>query len=87
MVERLKMSILYTSGQKFKHVNIIHKQFTLVVKNVQNNVDSPILLFRCIDGIVSLNNSRFIDYFCYRIYFLELELELTDATNTARYTS
>ena len=39
--ERLNMSILYTSGQKVKHVTIVHKWFTLVVTNVQNNVDSP----------------------------------------------
>jgi len=37
------MSILYKSGQKVKHVNIIHKWFILVVKNVQNNVDIPVL--------------------------------------------
>jgi len=43
VVDRLKMSILYTSGQKFKHVNIIHKWFILVVKNVQTNVDSSVL--------------------------------------------
>jgi hypothetical protein len=62
----------------------MHKWFTLVVKNVQNNVDILVLLFRCIDGIVSLNNSRFIDFFD-RIYFPELEL--TDTINTARSTS
>ena len=55
MVERLKMSILYTSGKHFKHINIIHKWFILVVKYVQNIVDSS--------GIVSLNNLRFIDFF------------------------
>jgi hypothetical protein len=37
------MSILNTSGQKVKHVNNIHKWFTLVVKTVKNNVDSPLL--------------------------------------------
>jgi hypothetical protein len=48
------------------------------------NVVSTILIFCCIDGILSLNNSRFIDLFdC--IYLLELKL--TDTTNTARYTS
>jgi hypothetical protein len=48
------------------------------------NVVSTILLFRGIDGILSLNNSWFIDHFdC--IYLLELSL--TDTTNTARYTS
>jgi hypothetical protein len=66
------MSMLYKSGQKVEHVNIIHKWFILVVKNVKN---------RC---IVTLNNSGFIDFFD-RIYFLELEL--TDTTNTARSTS
>ena len=78
------MSILYTSGQKVKHVTIIHKWFTLVVKNVQNYVDSPDVYLRCIDGIVSLNNSGFIDFF-HCIYFPEPEL--TDTTNTARSTS
>jgi hypothetical protein len=43
VVERLKMSILHTIGQKDKRVNIIHKWFTLVVKNVQNNANSPVL--------------------------------------------
>ena len=80
MVERLKMSILYTSGQKVKHVNIVHKWFTLVVKNVQNNVDLiPLYRWYCFT-----NNSRFID-FCDRIYFPELEL--SDTTYTARSTS
>ena len=55
-----------------------------MVKNVQNNVDSAVLLFRCIDGIVSLNNSGFIDFFD-RIYFPELEL--TDTTDATRSTS
>jgi len=41
--ERLKISILYKSGQKVTHDNIMHKWFILVVKNVQNNVDSPVL--------------------------------------------
>jgi hypothetical protein len=78
------MSTLYTSGHKVKYVNIRHKGFILVAKNVQINVDSPVLYFRCIDGILALNNSKFIDFFD-RIYFPELEL--TDTTNTARSTS
>ena len=84
MGKRLNMSILYTSGQKVKHFNIRHKGFILVVKNVKNTVDSPVLYFRCIDGILALNNLMFVDFF-YRIYFPELEL--TDTTNTARSTS
>jgi len=48
------------------------------------NVASTILLIRGIDGIFSLNNSRFIDHF-YCIYLIELKL--TDTTNTVRYTS
>ena len=48
------------------------------------NVVCTIILFRGIDGIFSLNNSRFIDHF--ECIFL-LELKLTDTTNTARYTS
>ena len=78
------MSILYTSGQKVKHFNIRHKGFILVVRNVQNNVDSPVPYFRCIDGILALNKSRFIDFFD-RIYFPQPEL--TDTTNTARSNS
>ena len=80
----LNMSMLYTSGQKVNHVNIRHKGFILVVKNVKNTVDSPVLYFRCIDGILALNNLMFVDFF-YRIYFPELEL--TDTTNTAKSTS
>jgi hypothetical protein len=48
------------------------------------NVASTILLFRGIDDIFSLNNSRFIDHFDF-IYILELKL--TDTTNTATSTS
>jgi hypothetical protein len=47
------------------------------------NVARAILLIRGIDGIFSLNNSRFIGHFdC--IYLIELKL--TDTTNTVRYT-
>ena len=80
----LNMSMLYTSGQKVNHVNIRHKGFILVVTHIQNTVHSPVLYFCCIDGILALNNSRFIDFFD-RIYFPELEL--TDTTNIARSTS
>jgi hypothetical protein len=63
------------------------QHYTQVLKRLKMstyNVASTILLSRGIDGIFSLNNSRFIDDVnC--IYLLEQIL--TDTTNTARYTS
>jgi hypothetical protein len=78
VIKTLIMSILYPSGQQVKNVSILHKW----VKNEKKNVASAFLECSNIEGIFSLNNSRFIEYFdCLP------ELELKNASNAARSTS
>ena len=63
VVKRLKMSIVCTSGEKVKHVNIMHKWFIQVVKHVKHNVDSPVLSFRCID-VLSNPGTLYLSSLC-----------------------
>ena len=76
VIKTLLMWTLYPSGQQVKNVSILHKW----VKNEKKNVASAFLECSNIEGIFSLNNSRFIEYF-------DCLPELKNACNAARSTS
>ena len=55
-----------------------------LMKNEKNLERSFIFKFRCINSIVSLNNSK-LGYYVVRIYIQLIELEINDTTYKASY--